>query len=412
METSQDGQYEPRAIKNPQHALNTTHSSSFASLNDWFDPVKILQDISRKGGAIVSARFQITVMAKEPHGHGTVQFPIPGPYREQVPLSFHLHADPPDALGKVACRIRKDGRNWICKAEVTPPAEGVKLEWSALMLIGHRETPELPKVTWGQMTYPDEVAQWTRPTACIQSDDKGIKNCAQGYRQCSDNLEEYVKKVIKFTSEHKLEETMQGGPAMLKSLDAVHALNYGGSCTSRSNLCAALLRAEGIPARTQAHLPTWAAEHYQHWSVEYWHPRVGWTWIEPVLNNYQQPESSSVVLNTSNPKDEDLAFDQRIQQSGVLQGVPLHAVHNVSASLVGRDEAGLANQLRHPQKDDLIENIATTALTFYRGAGASNFETPPLDKLVTVYKQSPKGSDEFLDLVESLKKNSDYRGIS
>jgi hypothetical protein len=159
----------------------------------------------------------------------------------------------------------------------------------------------LPKA---KVIAPPDVARWTRSTVCVQSDDPAIRAKAELLASGTDDVESYARKVMAFTS------TNRGTGAKFDALDAKQALACGGSCTSRANLAAALLRAHGIPARTVSHLPAWyKGPLYEHWLVEYWHPSVGWVWIEPTLGRFQPAPNKIVVLATSNPEDEDKALD-------------------------------------------------------------------------------------------------------
>ena len=64
------------------------------------------------------------------------------------------------------------------------------------------------------------------------------------------------------------------------ALTATEALTKRGSCTSCANLGAALLRAQGIPARIVAGYPTWCGALQTHYVVEYWLPQGGWRLLE------------------------------------------------------------------------------------------------------------------------------------
>jgi hypothetical protein len=179
--------------------------------------------------------------------------------------------------------------------------------------------------------WPDDYLtlhlSWTRSTACVQSADPAIVAKAKALAEGVDDVETLARKVMGFTSSNP------GKPGVaFDALDARKALECGGSCTSRANLAAALLRASGVPARTVAHLPLWAPGLYEHWLVEYWHPGAGWVWLESTLGRFRPSTLSLVVLNVANPEDEDLAFDP-IQLRQVMPGAPHFAVHTTSREL-------------------------------------------------------------------------------
>jgi hypothetical protein len=258
---------------------------------------------------------------------GIITFPVPGTYREQVPLDFVVKATPPDALKGYRLVKREDGINWLCMARVAPPQEGALVRWEALVLVKDHTAEPLPQATTPEV--PAEAKPWLQSTSCVQSADPAIKAKAAELAKDAPDLEAYARRVIQFTGNHPL-KTEQ-----FYTLDARSALDYGGSCTNRANLAAALLRARGIPARTVAHLPTWSGPLYEHWLVEYWHPGKGWVWLESSLNQFQPSPTSLVVLNVANPADEDHPTTfASARLRGVVAGVPYLAVQEMSAELL------------------------------------------------------------------------------
>ncbi len=250
---------------------------------------------------VVLATFKTGVAALPGYGEGTITFPIPGPYRYQVPLTFFVECSPKSALLDYQIQRRRDGTNWIAVVRLKPPKEGAIISWNAVVLISGNAEVRLPKV--GRHAPPD-VVQWLRSTKCVQSDAREIAEKARKLVDGTWDVETYARKVIAFTSKNR------GKGKKFDSLDALTALGAGGSCTSRANLAAALLRAQGVPARTVAHLPVWhRGPLFQHWLVEYWHKDTGWVWAESTLDEIQQPENDVVVVSVSNPDDEDLADD-------------------------------------------------------------------------------------------------------
>jgi transglutaminase-like putative cysteine protease len=253
------------------------------------------------GPGVIRAMAQAPVRVEKPGTTGMVTFPIPGTYREQVPLSFTVQTQPPSALRSFRWVLRPDGINWLCEVTVAPPAKGAIVKWESYVLVGARK--DGPMSIGLKPEVPPEAAAWTHSTACVQSDDPAIRAKAEELAKGAHGIASYVKRVIAFTS------TNQGKGAPFDRLDARRALDNGGSCTSRANLAAALLRAHGIPARTLSHLPAWAPKLYEHWLVEYWHPDMGWVWAESTLNIFRPQPWTLVVLNVANPEDENKAFD-------------------------------------------------------------------------------------------------------
>jgi hypothetical protein len=275
---------------------------------------------------------------------GTLTFPVPGTYRDQVPLSFSVTCQPPVALKGYRWRRRDDGLNWLCEVTVAPPKNGAVVRWESVVLVDDHKPVNLPAAPKPEV--PEEAKRWTLSTGCVQSKDTDICAKAQELAKGVTDVGEYARRVNHFVATNPLRMNQ------FWKLDARSALSCGGSCTSRANLGAALLRARGIPARTVAHLPTWSGPLYEHWLVEYWHPGVGWVWLETSLNQVQPPSWSLVVLNVANPEDEDLAFAP-VRKRGVVRGAPNLSVIERSPELTPQLSMSL-----DPPANDAIPEVA------------------------------------------------------
>ncbi len=281
-----------------------------------------LHRLSRPGVLYATANTCVYPCAGEA---GVVSFPVPLCSRGQVPLAFLPSAEPASALESFRLRRRADGCNLLAELRVRPPAGGARVRWEALVLVGDEEPTKLGFAP--RAAAPPPTQSWLRSTACVQSAHPEIAARAAELGEAYPEIVEYVSKVIEVTSR-------LGGESPLEALDAYTAFRVGGSCTSRANLAAALLRARGIPARTVAHLPVSPrSELYQHWLVEWWHPAAGWVRSESSTGELQVADRDLVVLNVSQPDDEDRAFDPQIPHSHVLPGLPLHASHLLSPEL-------------------------------------------------------------------------------
>lgn len=288
------------------------------------------------GVGVIRASAATAVGPRDGGVPGVVTFPIPGTHRNQVPLTFSVVSTPAGAIRSWRWRQREDGLNWLCEVTVEPPPEGATIRWISDVLV--MDTPDIALPLADKPEAPEQARAWLRATRCVQSDDPKIAEEARKLADGARGVEPYVRRVLEFTSTNRGLDPK----AAFTTLDASKALACGGSCTSRANLAAALLRAHGIPARTVAHLPTWAPMLYEHWLVEYWHPGAGWVWIESTMGHMQPKDWSLVVINVANPDDEDLSFDEVISHSGVMLGAPHLAVHKHSPELtrIFRNDAG------------------------------------------------------------------------
>ncbi len=278
------------------------------------------------GPGLIRCAAGVSVQPEPGADAGVITLPIPGLYREQVPLAFKLSAEPENALISWKWVKRPDGMNWLCEAKVKPPKGGAHVRWETLVLVNERPTVPLPPAAKPEV--PPGADVWLRSAACVQSADPDIKKKADELAAGADEVGAYAWKVCRFAAANPVRHAEN----LAMTLDARAALDCGGSCTSRANLAAALLRARGIPARTVAHLPTWVERLYEHWLVEYWHPGVGWVWLEPSLTQSQPSPTTLVVLNVANPEDEDKAFDP-VHVKHVMAGAPYLACPLLDSNL-------------------------------------------------------------------------------
>lgn len=270
---------------------------------------------------ILEANYKAAVCAEPGETRGTVYFPIPSTYREQIPISFELTTTPKSALLGWKIYPREDGLNWLCEAHLAV-GESVTINWKSLVVVKGEKRRRLKKELEAT---PESVSQWLRGTEAVQSDDPAIKKKARAIVKGTQEIEEQARRIMRFCVD-------QPYPKELNSLDAKTALMTGGSCTSRANLGAALLRANGIPARTIAHLPVMHAWCDMHWLTEYWHPGYGWTSIETSMNKFAPPANQRLVLSVSSCEDEDKARDALLQRI-VLPGAPYLSIFLVSKEL-------------------------------------------------------------------------------
>lgn len=323
---------------------------------------------SLEGPGVLLASAATHVRPGETGKSGRVTFPIPGTYRSQIPLTFDIEVDPPEAFLGFRWKQREDGINWLCEINVQPPEDGAEVRWRSHVLVSDFEKRDLPATEAPEV--PEGTEQWLRSTACVQCDDPAIQEKAEELAASTKDLEAYVKKVVQFTVHNP------GKPGVaFDALDARKGLDCRGSCTSRANLAAALLRCRGIPARTLAHLPAWwKGPLYEHWLVEYWHPGAGWVWAESSTTQIQPPDWQIVVLNVANPEDEDRSFDTEISHSGVMLGAPYLAVHLISPELhraFPKDASGAAAgnwskcAMRARGTEEELKNLFETARSAY-----------------------------------------------
>lgn len=302
---------------------------------------------SQHGPVVAHILMRAPICTKKVGETGVAIFPIPTLGTGQVPLAYKFECLSPGKLIGCCRKKRADGRNEVCEVTLQPGTKGAWLQYDALVLLGGSQKRD--------STPPPSPEQWCRSTACVQSSDTQIKSIAEKLAAPGDSSEAYARKVMAFVKRD------MGKGAPFKALDAVAALQSGGSCTNKANLSAALLRAHGIPARTVSHMPTWATEKfYEHWLTEFWQPGKGWVAFDATIGSWEPDRRSRVVLSTANPSDEDRAFEP-LHERFVMPGAPYLSVAELSptlypADLTDNDAMNSVNQVGRFEISDTAES--------------------------------------------------------
>jgi len=273
---------------------------------DWYLPLMAGPGIARAEG-----RFDL--FAEGRVASPRFSFPVPLDFEDQVPLTFSLVVAPADMLVG-AQWVQRNAHDWVLEVTLQPMQEGdtVEVAWESCVLIRGHDYSGLPTSAPvpDAVALPPDVAQWLRATACVQADHLDVQAAAAGLHGDGDLLG-IARRVVDFTLHCPLGD--------FDTLDAVEALHNGGSCTSMANLAAALLRANGIPARVLALYPTDGQWYDTHYITEFYVPEYGWVWMESTVGQIPWLPRGGVVVAVAYPEDEDRAFDSF---RWVMPGVP------------------------------------------------------------------------------------------
>ena len=170
--------------------------------------------------------------------------------------------------------------------------ETLKLFWSISVVIKENNFDDLPgdlKIT-SRKDLPNDVKKWLLPSEFIQSNHWRIKLRAKMLKGMSNNVLKIAEKVADFTG-NKIK--YEGGPQ-----DALTTLKKRqGVCTGKANLAAALLRANGIPARVLFVYKT-------HFIIEYYAHSYGWIRVESTIGQMPYPKHDYTVQFIAFPCDE------------------------------------------------------------------------------------------------------------
>jgi len=271
------------------------------------------------GPVLVRVVMRAPLKTRKPGETGTITFPLPIRDGSQIPVGFKLTCDKSGKLLGFKWR-RGDGGRLFCDAQVSPGTKGSWLNCESLVFV-HA----------GALDSEKGLDEHLRSTACVQSADPRVAAVAKKLGEGVEADGDYVAKVFAFVRDN------QGKGAPFKQLDALAALDCGGSCTNRANLSAALLRAHGIPARTIAHMPTWCDKLYEHWLTEYWNGKQ-WVAFDPSLGRLHPDRRTRVEFGAATSADEDRAFEKQHLRF-VMPGAPYQSVCELSPTLYPADLA-------------------------------------------------------------------------
>lgn len=246
-----------------------------------------------------------------------IRMPIPIIWREQVPLSFRAWTEPSGHIGSVVLKKREHGFHF---AEIIlgdlKKGEEFHFKWESHVLAGPHIEQHIPGgISLPLNNVPVEAARWLEPTWCCDFRHPDIMQVAREIRESTATADLFIPAMLT-----RLRTIIQEAEGRVPNLTAVEALTAQGSCTSNANLGAALLRANGIPARIIAGYPTWSGALQTHYVVEYWLPEIGWRVMETSLQKDDRPAYEQIEVAMVLPSDE---YEERASaRSGAFGGVP------------------------------------------------------------------------------------------
>jgi hypothetical protein len=219
----------------------------------------------------------------------SVLLPLPLAYRQQVPVTYELTVDPPEASSSVTV-YQDTPHNHVAKVSVVLNSKRNKVDvkFRSLVLVGPSPFSNVPDRAELPDQWPEECQPWLKSTWCVDWQNEKIQALSKEIRGNSND----VMTIIAVTQE-RAGTIFFNAQGQAWDLTSVEALTGRGSCTSCANLVAALLRGNNIPARVVAGYPSWTGPLQTHYMVEAYVPEFGWYPIEstmckaPWANEYQ-----------------------------------------------------------------------------------------------------------------------------
>lgn len=239
---------------------------------------------------------------------------LPLDYREQVPLTFEVSARPAGRLR--AARVYQDRPGaWIAQLDFVPlHHEKMVVDWTSLVLVGARSFRDFPERAPFPARWPAEATPWLAATRCAQAGDPRIGRVAATIRDTTRDVRKIIEGTLAWLSALDTE-----GREVCSVFDAVQALDHSGSCLSYANLAVALLRANGIPARTLGGYPSWAGGPMEcHFVVEAYVPGYGWFPMDPTRGHAPVRPSDQIEVSIVPTEYEDARAAERAHGVGGL----------------------------------------------------------------------------------------------
>jgi len=246
-----------------------------------------------------------------------VLIPVPILWRDQIPLDFAAWTEPAGHVASVGLKKTEHGFHYAeVKLRNLPKGQKVRFLWAGnVLVLPHRPTPVPKGVALPIAKVPADVKPWLGSTWCCDTSTPALAAAAAEILEAAKTADAVIPATLT-----KMKAIYRAAKGRVVNLTATEALTKRGSCTSCANLGAALLRANGIPARIIAGYPTWSGPLQTHYVVEYWLPKGGWRLMESTLCRDDRPGWEQIEVAMVRPEDEaEETAGRRVSAAG---GVP------------------------------------------------------------------------------------------
>jgi len=279
-----------------------------------------------------------------------VLLPLPLAYRQQVPVTYELTVDPPEAATSVTI-YQDTPHNHVAKVSVVlgSKREKVDIKFRSLVLVGPSSFSDVPDRAEIPDQWPEQCQPWLKSTWYVDSQHDKIQALSKDIRDDADDADDVMNLIAGV--QERAGTVFSNVQGRAKDLTAVEALTGRGSCTSCANLVAALLRASNIPARVVAGYPSWSGPLQTHYIVEAYVPQFGWYPIESTMCKSPWPNEYQVNVAIVPPKyeSEELA-NWRPQGAGGVPFLSLTEMSNAPSGIIVRGTIDPARSCDHQCK--------------------------------------------------------------
>ncbi len=245
-----------------------------------------------QGPSVSEITVRVRVASKSPGQEGVVELPVPSQFSGQTIVSFRVQSEPANAMKFWQMRRREEGENTYLRVNLEPFNGETVVSYSARVIVPGFEV---------NRTQKKDFDSFLGPTPLVQSDDPKIIALATQLKQGNPSRTDLVGRALKWVAKNRTGDVHGTGKC-----DALSALRSGGDSLGRANLCTAILRASGIPARTVAYIPTWAENMDAEWWLTQHESEDGnWDNVDPTVGIQFPARNALIVLAITSRADEN-----------------------------------------------------------------------------------------------------------
>ena len=141
----------------------------------------------------------------------TILLPLPLAYRQQVPVTYELTVNPPEAARSVTI-YQDTAHNYVAKVSVvlSSKREKVDIKFRSLVLVGPSSFSDVPDRTEFPDQWPEQCQPWLTSTWCVDSQHDKIQALSKEIRDDTDDVMTVIAKVKEQTG--KSWRTLRVGP--------------------------------------------------------------------------------------------------------------------------------------------------------------------------------------------------------
>ncbi len=317
-------------------------------------------------------------MAMRPAATGTVSLPIPSDYSGQTVIAFRIQCDPASALKSWKWEPRSTGLNRMVVVSVAPPIGGAWISYEARVLI-----PGYEVIRTQRQNFKD----WSLPSPLVQSVDPTVVSIANWLKRDGQDQKQFVESVVTWVAQNKT-----GLGINSRNSDARSAVSTGGDSLNRANLCAAILRAAKVNARTISYFPTNSARingpggEAQSWLTEYASEEGNWQMVDPTVGVHHPARNSVIVLTIPSRTDERRTSKN---ETAWTPNAPVLSTPALSSNLTWSQQLLRQSSDRRVTKVQVIQN--------FPGPSGARLMSAAARRSLKVTDAALKGQPEWFD---------------